>query len=955
MAKDDSDDEFLALESEHDQPSTTGIDVNVIELTEQNAEDPWKMTEVKKFMTSESEAKTVLYKKTAEYLDGGIQRNLEGDAPEPLKPLSTKEISEIKLQANILTTRYDQNEVLRVFVSDFAGQSIYYDTHGCFVKPHCPYVLVHDISLEFDDPAVPRFKASKKEEEIEMTNPHRTTNLDNFTSWLKFLQGLGECQDQQFPNKSGDFTTAKGENFKLPPVLIALTKSDKVKGNDGKIDCVQNRINEVLSGGKYANVFPEFFLIDNTLEGDDGDDVQKLRRKLFDLSNAVLNQEILMPVKWLDFEVALSLKLSPDCKYIPVDEAKQEAEACGVGEFDHAIKFLHRQGVVVHHSGSRKVVLDPHWLMNRFTKVISMPGKLDALARHPRDMLWRKGILFREYLQTLEDAELLEELMQKFNLICSCQHDGKAAFYVPSVAPAMIPGKELEASNVPSLFVTFPRKHVPMGLFTKLQVRFISEWRKRFPNQQATPSFYCNYSLLPLIIDNDVYEVCLIDLHEFIKVAVFPKQDGNHFKFASHVLATLKKCLDDLKSPDQLLFSMTSYDLEVECTCCFGKEERKCSRHHEIQCDSDRCGHRHFWKLSDLQRFYNDKSRAVCWADKRSAKVFDIKSVKIWLNTVPDVAMVEDSSNLGRPNETSSEASSPGNDRIAPPPELNITLPTARDFDSEPYDWSSSEIQSQLPTDILLITANDHEFNACYSYMKHVQRSYFTKLGMVDFGRFGDQNNPNVRVALIKCRQGQTDAVIVVRNAAEILNPKVVLFVGICASMERAKAKLGDVVISAKLETYDHKKFKADGTVEYRGTKPDVSRNVARLILNATDGWKPPLKDPTSLDVEVHNDAVMLSGSDLVNNRERRQELLNSFPDALGLEMDGAGLYAAVYDLGIEWAVIKAVSDFADGSKEKTKLWQPFASAMAASVVYNMFKYPVVLKDWRHYNAEGHT
>ena len=43
-----------------------------------------------------------------------------------------------------------------------------------------------------------------------------------------------------------------------------------------------------------------------------------------------------------------------------------------------------------------------------------------------------------------------------------------------------------------------------------------------------------------------------------------------------------------------------------------------------------------------------------------------------------------------------------GNDRIAPPPELNITLPTARDFDSKPYDLSSNEIQSQLPTDILL-------------------------------------------------------------------------------------------------------------------------------------------------------------------------------------------------------------------------------------------------------------
>jgi hypothetical protein len=491
--------------------------------------------------------------------------------------------------------------------------------------------LVHDLSLEFDKPAVPRFKASDEEEEIEMNNPHLNTNLDNFTSWLKFLQGLGECPDQQFPDETGHFTTADGRNFKRPPVLIALTHSDKVKGNDPKILSVKKRIENVVSASDYKNVIPGVFLIDNTLEGDGGDDVRKLRKELFDLSNAVLNHEILMPVKWLNFEVALSQKLSPDCKYIPVDEAKRKAGACDVGEFDQAIKFLHRQGVVVHHSGSSTVVLDPHWLMNRFTQVISMPGQLDALSRHALDVFEQKGILFREYLQTLKDAELLEELMQKFNLICPCQHEGKAAFYVPSVAPAMEPGKELEASNVPSLFVTFPRKLVPMGLFTKLQVRLISECEKRFPHQQAKPSFYCNYSSFPLIIDGGVYDVRLIDFHEFIKVAVFPKQDGNHIKFASHLLATLKKCLDDLKSPDQLLFSMTSYDLEVKCTCCFGKEERRCSRHREIQCHLDRCGHRHFWKLSDLQLFSNNRLPALCQSDKHSSKVFDIKSVKIWL------------------------------------------------------------------------------------------------------------------------------------------------------------------------------------------------------------------------------------------------------------------------------------------------------------------------------------
>ena len=224
-------------------------------------------------------------------------------------------------------------------------------------------------------------------------------------------------------------------------------------------------------------------------------------------------------------------------------------------------------------------------------------------------------------------------------------------------------------------------------------------------------------------------------------------------------------------------------------------------------------------------------------------------------------------------------------DSVAVPPKLNFTLPTRKEIGKNRYGWSSAEIQSQVRTEILLITANDHEFDACYSYMKHVQRSWHDSLGMVDFGQFGD----SVRVSLMKCAQGPAAALIAVKNAAEILHPKVVLFVGICASMKPAKAKFGDVVISAKLATYADKKVRADGTVEYRGTKANVSRYMARLILHAADGWEPPLQDQSSLKVEVHRDAVMLSGPELIDNLERRQKLLNHFRDALGLEMEGAG------------------------------------------------------------------
>jgi hypothetical protein len=207
-----------------------------------------------------------------------------------------------------------------------------------------------------------------------------------------------------------------------------------------------------------------------------------------------------------------------------------------------------------------------------------------------------------------------------------------------------------------------------------------------------------------------------------------------------------------------------------------------------------------------------------------------------------------------------------GNDRVPRPPELNIVLPKLQDILEKVHDWSSDEIKSERPTNILLITANDHEFIGCYKYMSPVKRGYHKSIGMVDFGQFGDQK----RVALIKCAQGPMDTAIAVKNAAEILNPQVVLFVGICASMKPKKAKLGDVVISAKLATYDAKKVREDGTVEHRGVKANVSRDMAHLIRYAADGWRPPLKGSDNSEVELHRDAVMLSGSDLVNNRLRR-------------------------------------------------------------------------------------
>ena len=57
------------------------------------------------------------------------------------------------------------------------------------------------------------------------------------------------------------------------------------------------------------------------------------------------------------------------------------------------------------------------------------------------------------------------------------------------------------------------------------------------------------------------------------------------------------------------------------------------------------------------------------------------------------------------------------------------------------------------------------------------------------------------------------------------------------------------------------------------------------------------------------------------------------------------------YDLKMEWAVIKGVSDFADGRKSDTDPWRPFASVMAASVMAHILSDPTVFKNWENYES----
>ena len=225
------------------------------------------------------------------------------------------------------------------------------------------------------------------------------------------------------------------------------------------------------------------------------------------------------------------------------------------------------------------------------------------------------------------------------------------------------------------------------------------------------------------------------------------------------------------------------------------------------------------------------------------------------------------------------------------PPKASVTLLKEEDLPGVSEPWENVE----LPTDFLLLTAKDWEKMSCLTYLRKSSlcKSYHPDLGYVYFGDIRSKNKAiePLKIAVIKCSAGSCGpggAIVAVKNAVAVLKPKAVFCVGCCGALNDEKVKLGDVVVSAKLRTYAPIEITENGIRE-RGIGVPLEKHLNDLIKHVNDGWKAPLKDPGQLEVKVHKEGVILSGPEVVDNKKQRAELVERFPDAIAIEMEGEG------------------------------------------------------------------
>ena len=184
----------------------------------------------------------------------------------------------------------------------------------------------------------------------------------------------------------------------------------------------------------------------------------------------------------------------------------------------------------------------------------------------------------------------------------------------------------------------------------------------------------------------------------------------------------------------------------------------------------------------------------------------------------------------------------------------------------------------------MLLTVEDCEFLGCLSCLNSsLCKSYHKDIGFVYFGDIGE-GQIKLRTAVMKCQRGSVTAggsAVSVLAAVRVLRPKAVFLVGVCYSLKTIEVKLGDVVISEKLIT-------CVPSSEQFGDKVPLKSLPLRMIPNAGDGWKAPLKDPKALEVKIHRGDI-LSVPGEIDNKECCETLIKRFPQAVAMELEGQG------------------------------------------------------------------
>ncbi|MGW3335351.1 5'-methylthioadenosine/S-adenosylhomocysteine nucleosidase family protein [Streptomyces rubiginosohelvolus] len=197
----------------------------------------------------------------------------------------------------------------------------------------------------------------------------------------------------------------------------------------------------------------------------------------------------------------------------------------------------------------------------------------------------------------------------------------------------------------------------------------------------------------------------------------------------------------------------------------------------------------------------------------------------------------------------------------------------------------------------------------------------------------GTVQGASCRVALGLTSKGNHSAAVIAERAIQEFSPLAVLFVGVAGALWDA-TRLGDVVMASHVYAY-HGGTSEDDGLKARPRVWEAPHGISQLAAHVArlDDWADSSSRPE--DAPQMRFGAIAAGEVFQNSRISAEAkwIRQHYNDALAIEMEAAGVAQAGHLNGAPVAIIRGISDRADGTKNSTddRSWQPQAAANAAA------------------------
>lgn len=246
---------------------------------------------------------------------------------------------------------------------------------------------------------------------------------------------------------------------------------------------------------------------------------------------------------------------------------------------------------------------------------------------------------------------------------------------------------------------------------------------------------------------------------------------------------------------------------------------------------------------------------------------------------------------------------------------------------------------SDADADVLLVTATKVESKAVLEAFAPGAKPAGRSIDARIYFDLGTVNGARVWMTQSEMGSGGLGASQqAVAKGIESLSPVAVVMVGIAFGVNEDKQHIGDVLVTEQLRLYDLQRVSTDEgqpKIILRGDKPRASPWLINHMKSAELTW----------DGATLRFGTIMTGEKLIDNIDFREQLRGFESETIGGEMEGAGLYVTCHDKKVDWILIKAVCDWADGNKGQDKdKRQTFAAKNAAMFARHALEFARV--DW---------